>query len=268
MEIVVSGRKTYVYTGGRPFDAGLPAIVFIHGAEHDHSVWALQSRYFAHHGHSVLALDLPGHGRSEGPPAGCVEDLAQWLVQLLDAVQAPRAALVGHSMGSLIALETATRYPQRIDRIALIGSAVPMPVAEVLLDAARNEEPRAMAMINAWSYSPRARLGGNTVPGMWMVGTNRRLMQRQARGVLHTDLAACNAYGQGPESAARVACPALLVMGSRDQMTPPRASKPLADALPRVQTVTINGSGHALMAEQPDAVLDALHSFFMGRKPA
>jgi pimeloyl-ACP methyl ester carboxylesterase len=265
MEVLVSDCSIHAYTGGRPFASGLPAIVFIHGAQHDHSVWGLQSRYFAHHGHGVLAIDLPGHGRSEGPLLRSIEDLAEWVVRLLDAVQVPRAALVGHSMGSLIALETAARHPQRIDRIALIGSAVPMPVADVLLDAARSEEPRAIAMINAWSYSPRARLGGNTIPGMWMVGTNRRLMQRQAEGVLHTDLAACNAYAAGLDSAARVACPALLVVGSRDQMTPPRATKPLAEALPRAQTVTIEDSGHALMAERPDGVLDALRAFLIVR---
>lgn len=261
MELSVAGLHAYAYTGGRPFDPAQPVAVFIHGAQNDHSVWGLQSRYFAHHGWSVLAPDLPGHGRSDGPPLASIEDMAEWMAHLLDAVGAARAALIGHSMGSLIALETAARHPQRVSKLALIGSAVPMPVSEALLDATRNDEPHAIAMINVWSYGPRAQIGGNIAPGLWMTGVNRRLMQRQVPGVMHSDFAACNGYVGGMESAARVACPALLLVGSRDRMTPPRAAQALTDMLPDARTVTLEGAGHALMAEQPDGVLDALRGF-------
>ena len=263
MHIRVEGKVVYAYTGGRTFDPALPTLVFIHGAENDHSVWGQQSRYFAHHGASVLALDLRGHGRSEGPPLSSVVALAGWIPEMLDAAEVSMAALVGHSMGSLVALETAACAPQRVRKIALIGSAVPMPVSEALLDAARGDEPRAMAMINAWSHGPRAQIGGNTLPGMWMIGMNHALMRRQPRGVLYNDLAACNDYGHDLENTARVACPALLIVGTRDQMTPPRASKALAEALPNARTVTIEGAGHALMAEQPDNILDALRAFLL-----
>lgn len=261
MELEVGGQRTYAYTGGKPFDGRLPCVVFLHGAQNDHSVWGLQSRYFAHHGFAVLAPDLPGHGRSAGAALPSVEALADWAAALLDAAGVPRASLVGHSMGSLTALETAARHLGRVRRIALIGSSAPMPVSEALLAAAREDEPAAMAMINAWSHSPRAQLGGNTVPGLWMTGTALRLMARQRPGVLHNDLAACNAYAGGLEAAARVQCPSLLVRGSRDQMTPPKASLPLAEALPDVRVVTLAGAGHAMMAERPDRVLDALREF-------
>ena len=109
MEVQVDGRKVYCYTGGKAFDASLPAVVFIHGAEHDHSVWVLQSRYLAHHGRGVLAVDLPGHGRSAGPALASVEAIADWIPALLDASGAQRAALIGHSMGSLAALDCAAR---------------------------------------------------------------------------------------------------------------------------------------------------------------
>jgi pimeloyl-ACP methyl ester carboxylesterase len=261
MQFDVGGRNVYAYTGGRKFDASLPALVFVHGAQHDHSVWRLQSRYFAHHGAAVLAPDLPGHGRSEGPPLPGVDTLADWLVRVMDATGVTCAALVGHSMGSLVVLETAARVPERVQRIVLIGASAPMPVAEDLLEAARCDEPHAMTMINLWSHGPRAQIGGNTVPGMWMTGANRALMRRQNRGVLYTDLAACNDYLQGLDSASRVACPALLVVGSRDQMTPPAAAQTLRDALPDARSVTLEGAGHALMAEQPDNVLDVLRAF-------
>jgi pimeloyl-ACP methyl ester carboxylesterase len=260
MELMVNGARSYAYTGGRPFNPGLPAVVFIHGAAHDHSVWGLQSRWFAHHGFAVLAPDLPGHGRSEGPPLAGVEALAEWVVGLCAAAGVERAALVGHSMGSLIALEAAARHPQRVSRLALLGTAVPMPVSDALLGAAREERAKAEAMVNAWSHS-RGTLGGNTAPGLWMAGMNARLMERAAPGVLANDLAACNAYTEGMKAASAVQCPVLLVVGGRDQMTSPKAAARLAAALQETHTLTIEGCGHALMAEYPDRVLDALREF-------
>ena len=265
MEITLDGHAAYAYTGGRPFDAALPVVVFIHGAQNDHSVWGLQSRWFAHHGASVLAVDLPGHGRSGGPPLPTVEAQADWVGLLLEKVDAGgtgnTVSLVGHSMGSLTALECAARHPGRVSRIALVGTAVPMPVSDTLLGAARDKEPKAIEMINAWSHSPRGTVGGNTVPGLWLLGCSRRLMQRQKPGVLHNDLAACNAYTHGMEAAAALDKPALIISGSRDLMTSPKAAAKLAAVMRDVRTVTLDGAGHALMAEQPDAVLDALRGF-------
>jgi pimeloyl-ACP methyl ester carboxylesterase len=261
VELSVSGKKAYAYTGGRPFDPTLPCVVFMHGAEHDHCVWALQSRYLAHHGRGVLAVDLPGHGRSEGPPLGSVEAMADWVVALLIAAGAPKAALVGHSMGSLIALECAARHPLRVTRIALVGTAFPMRVSDELLNATRDDEPLAQHMVNLWSHSSYAQYPSNPGPGFWVMGENLRLMQRQKPGVMHVDFAACNDYANGAAAAAQVNCPVLLVLGKRDVMTPPRATKELAGALKDKRVVEIAGSGHALMAEKPDELLDALAAF-------
>ncbi|MDO8787772.1 MAG: alpha/beta hydrolase [Sulfuritalea sp.] len=271
MESEIDGKAAYAYTGGKPFDVKLPCVVFIHGAQNDHSVWSLQSRWFAHHGFAVLAVDLPGHGRSAGSPLPSIEDLADWIELLLEKVGAGDTAncaaktvsLVGHSMGSLTALECASRHPGRIARIALIGTAVPMPVSDALLGAAKDKEAKAIGMINTWSHSPRGTIGGNTVPGMWLLGASRRLMERQKPGVLHNDLAACNAYSHGMDAAAALPCPALIVSGSRDMMTHPKAAAKLAAAIKDVRSVSLEGAGHALMAEQPDAVLDALRNFIV-----
>jgi pimeloyl-ACP methyl ester carboxylesterase len=261
VDLKVDGEQTYAYTGGRPFDPSLPTVVLIHGAEHDHCVWVLQSRYLAHHGRSVLAVDLPGHGRSAGPPLRSVEAMADWIVALLNAAGAPKAALVGHSMGSLIAVECAARHPERISKIALVGTAFPMRVSPELLEATLNAEPLAQDMVNIWSHSSYAQYPSNPGPGFWVMGENLRLMQRQKPGVMHVDFAACNDYANGVQAAAKVACPALLVLGKRDVMTPPRATRELTAALGDARTVEIPGSGHALMAEKPDEVLDALAAF-------
>jgi pimeloyl-ACP methyl ester carboxylesterase len=261
LRVQVAGSEVYAYTGARPFDAALPTVVFVHGAANDHSVWALQSRYFAHHGWNVLAVDLPGHGRSGGAALGSVEAIADWLAALLDAAGVPRAALVGHSLGSLAVLAAAAAHPGRVTRAVLVGPAVPMPVSELLLDAAKANDHLACELIIGWSYSAGKQLGGNQVPGMWLTGSGMRLMERTAPGVLHTDLAACHAYAGGLDAAAAVRCPVLLVIGARDLMAPPKAAQALVAALPDKRVVTLPDCGHALMAEQPDAVLDALAAF-------
>jgi pimeloyl-ACP methyl ester carboxylesterase len=190
-----------------------------------------------------------------------VEAMADWIAALLDAAGVKQAALVGHSMGSLIAVECAARYPERTSRVALIGTAFPMRVSDELLDATKNNEPLAQDMVNIWSHSAYAQYPSNPGPGFWVMGENLRLMQRQKPGVMHVDFAACNGYANGAQAAAKVACPALLVVGKRDIMTPPRATKELTTALKDKRVVEIAGTGHALMAEKPDEVLDALVGF-------
>jgi len=261
MHLEVDGHETYAYTGTRPLVRAQPTVVFVHGAAHDHSVWALQSRYFAHHGRNVLALDLPGHGKSAGAPLASVEAIADWLVRALDAAQVENAALVGHSMGALACLAAAASHAPRVRKLALLGPSVPMPVSEVLLDAARADDHVAFELINGWSHSTPRQLGGNQVPGMWMTGNAMRLMERSREGLLSTDLIACNRYADGLAAAARVRCPTLVIVGARDIIAPPRNAKALVAALADVRTVTLPETGHSLMAERPDAVLDALRNF-------
>ena len=265
MRIAVEGaggrRDAYVYTGGKRFDASLPAIVFIHGAMHDHSVWTLLARWFAHHGHGVLAPDLPGHGQSAGPPLESVEAIAEWLLALLDAAGVDSAVLIGHSMGSLIALEAAARAPARTERLVLVGTAYPMAVSAALLEAAENDPYAAIDSVNALSFSTLAGKPSYPGPGMWLHGANRMLQRRMqaAQGEANlflTDFRACDRYGHGLEAAARVACPTTFVLGDRDQMTSPKLTAPLAEAL-RARIVTLP-SGHSLMSETPDALLAAV----------
>jgi pimeloyl-ACP methyl ester carboxylesterase len=267
MLLNVEGVDAYCYTGGKPFDPALPTVVFIHGAQNDHSVWALQSRYFAHHGYGVLALDLPGHGRSKGQAKASVEALADWLLAVLDAAGVRRAALFGHSMGSLIALEASFRAPERVTHLGMLGSTYPMKVSDALLEAARTDEQSAIDMVNIWSHSSIAHQPSCPAPGFYVMNGARRLMQRisaiNPALVFHTDFSACNSYANGEAAAKAVRCPTLFVFGQRDMMTPPRSTKLLTSTIVHGKVVQVD-SGHALMAEQPDAVLDAL-SGFIGR---
>lgn len=261
MELTVHSHKVYCYTGGKAFEPALPVIMLLHGAQNDHSVWALQSRALAHRGYAVLAPDLPGHGRSGGPPLETIEAMADWALAVLGAAGAERALLAGHSMGSLIALEAAHRAPQRASGLALLGATYPMKVADALLDTARSAPQLAIEMVAAWSHASMLPGPSTAGPGTSVINTARRLMQRMAaRGapqLFHTDFAACNAYANGEAAAASIACPALCVLGRKDMMTPPRSATRLTAALAHGKVVTVE-AGHAMMAEAPDAVLDAL----------
>ncbi len=261
MQLEVDGRVAYAYTGGKALDTTLPTVVFVHGAQSDHSVWILQSRYLAHHGYGVLAVDLPGHGRSAGPLLDSVEAMAAWIGKLMSAAGIRQATVVGHSMGSLIAVELAGTEPDRVGRAVLVGSAYPMRVSDALLAAARDDEPRAFDMMNVWSHGGLNHPPGCPGPGFSVFVQSRRLMERQAKGVLFNDLSACNDYRQGEQRAAAIACPALFVLGRQDMMTPLKAGKALASRIKDARVVEIDDCGHQLMAEQPRAVLDAILRF-------
>ena len=261
MQLQINGKTAFAYTAAHDVDAAKPSVVFVHGAGLDHSWWGLQSRYFGYHGCNVLAVDLPAHGRSEGPPLAAVGEMADWVKKILDENRIKSAVVVGHSMGSLIALEFAARYPENAQRIALIGVAYPMKVSDAFLDAARRNDQSAYDMETIWGHAPQVPFAGNPNPGMWMYGDTLARLGRLAPGVLHCDLAACNAYADGMEAAAKVKCPALFILGARDIMTPPRGAEDLIDKIEKSKSVRIATSGHSLMAEAPDATLDALIAF-------
>lgn len=258
MQLSVSGIDTFVATGGREFDSSQPTIVLLHGAGFDHTIWALHSRWFAHHGHSVLAPDLPGHGRSIGTPLSTIADMADWTAALLDAAGAAKAWLVGHSMGSLIALETAARHPAKVSALSLIGTAATMTVGPDLLKAAEANDRTAIDMVSIWGLGFQAEFGGSLAPGLWMHRGAQSVLERCRPGVLFNDLSACNAYQGALAAAAKITVPATLILGERDMMTPARAGKALAAALPNARTVVLSGAGHMMMVERPDELLAAL----------
>lgn len=265
MHLTVHGSPIYAHTGGQELDGSRPTMVFIHGVLNDHSVWAMQSRHLARRGWNVLALDLPGHGRSGGKAPQSVAEGADFILDLLAATGVQQAALVGHSFGSLIALEAAARAPDRVQRLALLGTAFPMRVAPALLQASVDAPEQAIAMINTYSHStlcpPPTALG----PGTWLYGASRALMQRvladnTRTNVLHTGLKACNDYAGGEQALAAVNCPTLFIIGRHDRMTPPASARALARQARDAQVVEVDG-GHAMMLEAPDAVLLALKGF-------
>ena len=269
MELSVNGHSTYCYTGGKAFNTAQPTVVFIHGVLNDHSVWILQSRYLAHHGWNVLALDLPGHCRSGGEAPSSVEEAAGFIAALLDAAGVEKAALVGHSWGSLIALEAASRLKARISHLVLVGTAFPMKVSPALLDASLNEPMKALALVNVFSRSTLAPPPSALGPGTWVYGAGmalgRRVLASNTKvNVFHRGFQACDRSANGETAMAAITCPVLFLLGEQDQMTQPRAAQGLittARHAGKAVQVTCLAVGHHQMTEAPDATLFAIRDF-------
>ncbi len=236
-------------------------LVFIHGAQQDGFCWAALARRLARTDRRVLTPDLPGHGGNHAAPLTSVEKLADWLLAWLDAQGIGRAALIGHSLGSLIALEAAARQAQRIRRLALLGTAAPMRVAARLLETAVANPAKAMASVNRGSHSVRGWLAAPSPVGLWSPGLNLRMMERQRPALLAIGLSACNDYAGALDAAGRVRCPTLIVTGSEDRMTPPAAAEALIERLADVRVARLPGVGHAFMTEAPEALAKALEEF-------
>ncbi len=269
MYLTVNSHKTYCYTGGKAFDAAKPTIVFIHGVLEDHSAWILQSRYLANHGWNVLAVDLPGHCKSEGDAPASVEAAADFVTQLLDAAGVASAALVGHSWGSLIALEAASKLKARASHLVMVGTAFPMKVSTALLDASLNEPMKALTMVNVFSRSTLAPPPSALGPGTWVYGASMALGRRVLASnpkvnVFHRGFKACDSYANGEQAIANITCPVLFVLGEQDQMTQAKAAQTLIDKArssgKTVQVATL-AVGHHQMTEAPEETLFALTAF-------
>ncbi len=269
MILTVNGHPTYCYTGGKPFDAAKPTVVFLHGVLNDHSVWILQSRYLAHHGWNVLAVDLPGHCKSAGEAPSTVEEAAGFVAALLDAAGVQRAALIGHSWGSLIALEAASRLKERVSHLVLVGIAYPMKVSPALLEAALNEPMKALTMINVFSRSTLAAPPSALGPGTWVYGASMALGRRVLASntqvnVFHRGFKACDSYANGDNAIMQITCPVLFLLGAQDQMTQAKAAQPLITKArasgKKVQVINVP-VGHHQMTEAPEETLFAMRDF-------
>lgn len=260
----VEVNKSTVYYGvgsGHPSNEA-DAVVFVHGAGFDHSVWVLPARYFARHGMRVIAPDLPAHGRSDGDALTSIESMADWVAELIEAT-IPRdvnTTVVGHSMGSLVTLAVADRHSDKVDKVALLGTSAPMPVGPPLLNAAKDNHHAAFDMANTWSHSTAGRIGASQNPGLSNFNSGERWLERMAPDVYHADLAACNAYQR---KGGALSQETLVIIGSEDKMTQPRAGLSVADIVQADTTVMLDGSGHAMLSEQPNQVLDALRDFIL-----
>ena len=261
---VAKDKKEVIFatTGGKEFNPELPAIIFLHCAGADHSIWYLQTRYFAYHGYSILAVDFPGHGRSEGEFIKSIEEMADWIPELLSAAGLEKASLVGHSSGALVALECAARYSEIVSSLCLMGSAAKMTVHPVLLDASLKGDLLAFDLVTSWEHGPTGHFGNPPVPGMSLLGGAQSLLNSAPNGALGVDLDACNKYQNGMNAASKLSCPVLSLSGGQDKMSPYFEGMKLAEAIPDAKFHIIEDCGHMVMLEKADECLRMLKEHF------
>ena len=250
------------YHPSRKLTKGSKPIIFIHGTGMDHTVWTLPIRHFVRKKIEVMAVDLPGHGKNQDKAFESIDKISTYLFNFLDKNSISECSIVGHSMGSLIALEMASSMPERINAISMIGTAFPMQVGEALLESAKQNSQVAIDILTFMGYSYSSRLGGNKNPGMWMTESTRRLMQKSKKGIIYKDLKACSEFSDGLEKAKKVTGKVQLILGSNDFLTPRIRAQDLIDHFNNPQVKEINGSGHSLMMEEPNKVLDYLQELF------
>jgi pimeloyl-ACP methyl ester carboxylesterase len=262
MIVDVEGLSAHAATGGVQLGDEGPVLLLIHGAGMDSTVWQLQTRFLAYRRIRTLAVDLPGHGRSEGEPLATIADMAAWVAHFLDAAGLGDIEggvnVAGHSMGTFIALQLATDYPEKVASLVLLGAANAMPVHPDLVDAAANDLPTAASLMAAWGHDRHAHIGLNPTPGLWMLGGARALVENSTPGVLTADFAACVAFTDAEANASKTTCPVTVVIGSGDKMTPPRAGRALAAALSDPTVIELADTGHTMMLENPRPIRSLL----------
>ncbi len=253
----LGGRTAAVHVERQAESTTAPDLVLVHGAGFDHTAWRYQTRFFAGRGHRVLAPDLPGHGGSEGPPLGSISEMAVWLGDLIDAFDCRSSILVGHSMGSYVALHRATADPGSVLALVLVGTSDRMQVHPELLAAAADRDTHAIDLMVGWMHTGTHRFGGHRSAGSWSAGSSRRTIERNL-AALGSDLAACAEFA--PTSLA-VTCPTLIVSGDADKMTPSAAAGRLARLVAGSEHVVLDGGGHMAMYERSEDVNGAIVAF-------
>lgn len=255
MRVGLAGGDAFVHTGGVERLEGAELALLIHGAGNDHTVWRYATRRFAAAGLAVAAPDLPAHGATPGPPLHSIGEMADWCLSLVDALGFTRVVPVGHSMGSLVAMELAVRSPDRVDRVGLIAPAEKLAVHPVLQDAADRLDPLAADLILGWTHTGRSRFGHHPSPGMWMTGVGRRLLEHNAEA-LGPDLAACAAW-DGAVAFEALGKPTFVAVGQHDRMAPARGGLAVARGV-GATVIEVPAGSHASLYDHPGEVVDPL----------
>jgi pimeloyl-ACP methyl ester carboxylesterase len=252
MPCVKSGEQEIYYAArSNEFFRHCAPLVFVHGAGDTHLLWNGQLAAFADAART-LALDLPGHGRSNGAGRATIFDYAQAVRDFLTALEIERAVFVGNSMGGAIVQTLAVEFPTRVAGLVLVGTGAKLRVAPQFLQglAADFENTARVLAENYFAPDAPALLRGKSYAQLVHTGS------RVALG----DFAACDAFDLR-ERIATISAPTLVICGAQDKMTPLRSSEYLAQHIPRAQLVVIPDAGHMPMLEQPRAFNAALRAW-------
>ena len=234
----------FVSTGGIDFDKEKPSILLMHGSGLTHIVWSLHEQFYVSQGFNVLSVDLPGHGNSEGPSLESIEKISNWVKSLINVLGIKKIIIIGHSQGSLIGIDFASRYPDLISSLVLVAGTYKMPVNQDLIDYAEAGDEKAVLLMMKWGYEgSKAFIGGNPVKKI--INSSREI-----REVLAVDLNACNNYKGGKESLEKINCPTLCIFGDLDKMVPLEVGNKMASMIKNSEKKIINNCGHMIIFEK------------------
>ena len=241
----------------------------MHGSGLTHIVWSFHEQFYSTQGFNVLSVDLPGHGNSEGPSLKSIEEMADWINSVIDAVGYKEASLVGHSQGCLVTIECTARYPDKIKTLSLMGGAGAIPMNPDLLALAESGDPKAVDLMMDWAHGPAGHFGGHPVPGLYHINTGGMLAKsRTIKDTLGVDFRACDNYKNGFEAAKKIKIPTLSILATDDKMCPVKEGRKLADLIEGSKVDIIDNCGHMMLLEEADRVLKVLKSFITTNYPS
>tara|TARA_A100001011_G_scaffold4232_1_gene4833 strand:+ start:908 stop:1684 length:777 start_codon:yes stop_codon:yes gene_type:complete len=242
--IDIENKSVHASDAGQGIDNSKDTIVFLHGSGLSHIVWSLTEQFFSSKNFNVLAIDLPGHGNSEGPCLDSIEKITDWLEKVFEKLDLKNLIIMGHSQGCLEAIEYSYKYKKRLKKMVLMGGSHIMPVNKDLIDLAANGDSKSVKLMMKWGYEGSKKfIGGNPI---------ERIIQspRDISEILAVDLIACNNYSNGSEAAQSISCPIMLVFGELDKMVNLEVGKKFANLVKNSITYIIPGCGHMIMIEK------------------
>ena len=234
----------FVSTGGLDFDKSKPYVLLMHGSGLTHIVWSLHEQFYVSQGFNVLSIDLPGHGNSEGPSLKSIEEISDWVKQLINKVNISKINFIGHSQGCLVGIDFASRYPNLIDKLVLVAGSYKLPVNQDLIDLAEAGDEKSVLLMMKWGYEgSKAFIGGNPVKKI--INSSREI-----REILAVDLNACNNYKNGKVSLEKINCSTLCIFGDLDKMVPLEVGNKMAAMIKNSEKKIINNCGHMIIFEK------------------
>ena len=180
MIIELENNKVFSSDVGKSFDKNKHTLILLHGSGQSHIVWSLIDQYLSDEGYNIFALDLPGHGNSEGRCLNSIEEMAEWLEKFVSKIGIEKMSMLGHSQGCLIALEYANRYPKKIKSLIFVAGSYEIPVNKSLITLAQSGDMESLNLMMKWGYGY---LNNLLKPSPKILNSSR-----EVREVLATDL--------------------------------------------------------------------------------
>jgi pimeloyl-ACP methyl ester carboxylesterase len=251
----IDNKKVFTSDAGKGINKNKATIVLLHGSGLSHIVWSLTEQYLSNQDYNVLAIDLPGHGNSEGTCLKSIEEISDWLEEVFNELNISKITIIGHSQGCLEALEYYSKYPKRVKNLVFVAGSYRMPVNQDLIDFAEAGDDQAVKLMMKWGYENSKKfIGGNPVEKIIN-------SPRDIREILAVDLIACNNYKNGSEALKLINCPTLFIFGELDKMANLEKGKNFAALISNSKMHIIKNCGHMIMFEKAFEMREKISEF-------